>query len=526
MEAAVVRLQHDIVDYRMELRLNRTQRPAILSRPTKRSGFTSTPVPRFSGKSSWEQYRQVFEAIARSNGWDDVTAALQLLSHLDGDALNVALLVPESQRILPGFLVKSLSDHYGSPGQLAEYKRQFERAFRRPGDDPSLFAIELETLAWRVFVDIDPSIQLQMVRDRFIDGQVECALRRHLDSLGPDTPMGDIVDSCRVWESHIEVASGRQMGVVTHSPRAVCQVTEDSLSPAVLAGSETLEDIMRRLLPTPKVPPPKAATIPSDRELLIQCLLRAIRPPQPVIHERSKLTDMNIMLQNWLPVGAVTKKNISSSESISESLERCFSCGALTHTTDQCQTLDESFPFLPTGWQADHIGDKFILRPGLAGPPANRWETPTDPGRVAWISNDYELQLPVVGEDIPGPAVPNYLGTVWSLETVDQWATVVGHGSRLPCSDSDDSDDGVLSVGPMRPLVTAAPLGGGGGAQGHDDGRLQVDQLREWTVYSWTADDSCGECCAQLDDFHWMIPADDRIGGLVRTRVTGGFAGH
>ena len=31
-----------------------------------------------------------------SNGWDDVTAALQLLSHLDGDALNVALLVPES----------------------------------------------------------------------------------------------------------------------------------------------------------------------------------------------------------------------------------------------------------------------------------------------------------------------------------------------------------------------------------------------------------------------------------------------
>ena len=32
--------------------------------------------------------------------------------------------------------------------------------------------------------------------------------------------------------------------------------------------------------------------------------------------------------------------------------------------TDQCRTLDESFPFLPTGWQAEHIGDKFILGPG------------------------------------------------------------------------------------------------------------------------------------------------------------------
>ena len=76
-----------------------------------------------------------------SNGWDDVTAALQLLSHLDGDALNVARLVPESQRVLPGVLVKSLSDHCGSPGRLAEYKHQFKRAFRRPGDDPSVFAI-------------------------------------------------------------------------------------------------------------------------------------------------------------------------------------------------------------------------------------------------------------------------------------------------------------------------------------------------------------------------------------------------
>ena len=171
----------------------------VQSRPTKRSGFSSTPVPRF-------------------------TSALQRLSHLDGDALNVALLVPEFQRVLPGVLVKSLSEHCGAPGQLAEYKHQFERAFRRPGDDPAVFAIELETLARRAFVDIDSSLQLQMVRDRFIDGQAECAFRRHLDSLGLDT---------RVWESHIEVGSSRQVRLDRHSPRAVCQVTEDSQSPAV-----------------------------------------------------------------------------------------------------------------------------------------------------------------------------------------------------------------------------------------------------------------------------------------------------
>ena len=63
----------------------------------------------------------MFKAIVCSNGWDDVTAALQLLSHLDGDALNVALLVPESRGVVPGFLIKSLSDHYNALGHLAEY---------------------------------------------------------------------------------------------------------------------------------------------------------------------------------------------------------------------------------------------------------------------------------------------------------------------------------------------------------------------------------------------------------------------
>ena len=51
LEKAVVRLQQDISDYRTELKLNRTQTPAVSTRPPKRSGFTSTSVPRFSGSN-------------------------------------------------------------------------------------------------------------------------------------------------------------------------------------------------------------------------------------------------------------------------------------------------------------------------------------------------------------------------------------------------------------------------------------------------------------------------------------------
>ena len=55
LEMAVVRLQEDIDDCCTELELARKQNPVVAPRPPRRSGFTSTPVPRYSGKLNWEQ---------------------------------------------------------------------------------------------------------------------------------------------------------------------------------------------------------------------------------------------------------------------------------------------------------------------------------------------------------------------------------------------------------------------------------------------------------------------------------------
>ena len=96
----------------------------------------------------------MFDAIVLSNGRDDATAALQLLSHLEGDALNVALLVPVSRRTSRTGLVDALSAHYGSSGILADYRRLFEKTTRSAGEDPSVFAIALETLVAKAFGDM------------------------------------------------------------------------------------------------------------------------------------------------------------------------------------------------------------------------------------------------------------------------------------------------------------------------------------------------------------------------------------
>ena len=64
------------------------------------------------------------------------------------------------------------------------------------------------------------------MRDRFITGQEQRALRRHLDSVGPDTPISVIVDRCRVWESHGERNSRPRAECEPANSRGVFQVTQ------------------------------------------------------------------------------------------------------------------------------------------------------------------------------------------------------------------------------------------------------------------------------------------------------------
>ena len=90
----------------------------------------------------------------KSNGWTDRTAALQLLAHLEGEALNVALLMSVGERANRECLSQDLSDYYNSPGRLAAFRRRFESATRRLDMDPAMFATELEILAVRGFGDM------------------------------------------------------------------------------------------------------------------------------------------------------------------------------------------------------------------------------------------------------------------------------------------------------------------------------------------------------------------------------------
>ena len=88
------------------------------------SGWKTQWLPRTDHDLRLHLCRDMQEGPTGTN----IVKCLQLIAHLDREALNVALNVA-----LPGVLLKTLSAHYASTGRLAKYKRQFERMTRPPG---------------------------------------------------------------------------------------------------------------------------------------------------------------------------------------------------------------------------------------------------------------------------------------------------------------------------------------------------------------------------------------------------------
>ena len=141
------------------------------------------------------------------------TAALQLFAHLDGEALNVALLMPVEEREKWEDLSHGLSECYDSPGRLATCVPSAIQEHESPSGSRSGYVrTELGILAVGGFGDMGKRARDSIVRDKFIAAQRNCGLRRHLDGASSDTSIRDIVDSCRVWESHLDRESSSDAG--------------------------------------------------------------------------------------------------------------------------------------------------------------------------------------------------------------------------------------------------------------------------------------------------------------------------
>ena len=82
-----------------------------------------------------------------------------------------------------------------------------------------------------------PNARTCLICDRFIAGHPDCDLRL-LDSVPPDTPIRDIVDRCRVWESHADTDDRRVVKPTPEKARPV-SVSELMLMPTEQVDAKT-----------------------------------------------------------------------------------------------------------------------------------------------------------------------------------------------------------------------------------------------------------------------------------------------
>lgn len=160
--------------------------------PTHHQAASLVPSPQgkrkpseFDGKVAWEAYLAQFEMLAAAQGWNDGECALQLVSSLRGQALEVLAHLTPAQRSVYSCVVGALERRFGQHLQAEVYRARLRGRVRGPGEPLPRLAQDVETLVRRAYPAATEEMVAALSQDYFVDSLRDRQLQLYIKQAHP-----------------------------------------------------------------------------------------------------------------------------------------------------------------------------------------------------------------------------------------------------------------------------------------------------------------------------------------------------
>ena len=182
-------------------------------------------------------------------------------------------------------------------------------------------------------------------------------------------PLRDIVDRCRVWDSHADPEVRRISKPMPEPayPTYVVKQSEYETEPVEVATVnkpnslvDQSEELLKRLLAvlTPTARAPELSAMDKLVQLLLsETAKRKPVPPTPVEAPGLEKLPQTYFAEQQSPRQELrlwpVRRNWSD--------VKCFSCGKTGHSATRCPALDVTFPFILPGWKAEKTSTGYLM---------------------------------------------------------------------------------------------------------------------------------------------------------------------
>ena len=313
-----------------------------------RQGYRpAAPIQRFNNKSlNWPAWFRHFRAVADVHGWSKDQRALQLVSYLDGTAMNVAQELVDNDLYNYDVLVKLLSDRFDPASRVSAFRSRFHGRSRRHHEDADTFADALSELCQVGYPQSPPELRQELIAEQFVRGQSDPKLKKYLWVVirtQKDWKLRTLIEVCTDFSS---LMARSQIHRPAEQTFAVHQEVHQESYPEDEGKLEDMFAVGDRP-PWNNRRPPEPSTTPTLQQMF--ALARRMGYEMRPIARQTDGNRPNSGNRSFSDQNRGSGPQTRTGRDYTRI--KCFSCGQFGHMRTRCPQPDASLPFRPAGWQ-------------------------------------------------------------------------------------------------------------------------------------------------------------------------------